>query len=86
MIIDIPIQLRGGESQRIIDPRIVAAQTFGAAVETPIMLAMAARRSRVLDVEHLGIARGVHERCVGLLVVPALGIGAPVQAVVMEDL
>ena len=47
---------------------------------------MAARSLRVGDFKNAVRARRVHERGVGLLVVPLIGVAAPVNSVEVQDL
>src|SRR6266404_2251329 len=80
------VQLKKAERQRRAGPRIVAPQTFGAAVKTPRLSAMAAGSLRVGNFKSAVRARRVHERGVALLVVPLIAVPTPVDSVEVQDL
>src|SRR5207249_6402098 len=80
------VQLRKVERQRRARPWIMTAQTLRATVEMPGLPAMARWRLRVGDLVCAIGAHGVHERGVGLIVVPLIRVAAPVHALEMENL
>src|SRR5439155_20303275 len=80
------VELRQRETECWAGPRIVTSQAFRAAEEMPVGNAFAARRLRIEDRQRAIAAFRGDECCVGLLVVPLIGVAVPASAVVVEDL
>src|SRR5207248_10902905 len=81
-----PVELQGFEREVAVVAGFMAAQSRGAAGETPCLPSFPARRLGVGNRESPLAARRSHQSSVGLLVVPLIGVAVPLPAVVEQDL
>ncbi len=80
------IELPQVECQGVVAPAVVAGHALGTRSEPPGLLANLRRKGDIGHGDRLCVAAALHQVSVSLLIVPCIGVGAPLLSVEVQNL